>query len=95
MPSALLRRFVFSTLVFICPAYLSAQTIRVDVTTSHAVNTIKPTEALGAGIDRIGYGTADPDGPSVKSTIHAGKGTTFTLPAASVTVLRGKAAPAK
>src|ERR1700682_4477471 len=36
-----------------------AQNIRVDVTPSHATNTIKPTEALGAGIDRLPYGAAD------------------------------------
>jgi hypothetical protein len=35
-------------------------------------------------------GYADPDGPPAKSTIQAGAGTVFTLPAASVTVLRGK-----
>jgi F5/8 type C domain len=34
-----------------------AQTIHVDA--SHASNTIRPTEALGAGIDRLGYGAAD------------------------------------
>jgi hypothetical protein len=36
-----------------------APTIRVDVTPGHAANTIKPTEALGAGIDRLPYGAAD------------------------------------
>jgi len=40
-------------------ADVSAQTIRVDVTPSHATNAIKPTEALGAGIDRLPYGAAD------------------------------------
>ncbi len=34
-------------------------------------------------------GTADPDGPAAHSTISAGPDTTFTLPKASVTVLRG------
>ncbi len=34
-------------------------------------------------------GTADPDGPAVKSTVNAGPSTSFPLPAASVTVLRG------
>lgn len=38
---------------------LAAQTIRVDVTPSHATNVIKPTEALGAGVDRLPYGAAD------------------------------------
>ena len=40
-------------------------------------------------------GTADPDGPAAKSTVTAGAGTPFTLPAASVTVLRGGISYAK
>jgi hypothetical protein len=40
-------------------------------------------------------GTADPDGPALKSTVNAGAGTKFTLPAASVTVIRGSVAAAK
>ena len=36
-----------------------AQSIRVDAAPSHSTNTIRPTEALGAGIDRLGYGAAD------------------------------------
>jgi len=35
---------------------------------------------------------ADPDGPSARSTVNATAATKFTLPAASVTVLRGKIA---
>src|SRR6202162_2503435 len=38
---------------------LRAQSIHVDATPGHATNTIKPTEALGAGIDRLPYGAAD------------------------------------
>jgi hypothetical protein len=38
-------------------------------------------------------GIADPDGPAAKSTINSGAGTKFTLPASSVTVIRGKIAP--
>ena len=34
-------------------------------------------------------GRADPDGPAVKSTLIATSDTKFTLPAASITVLRG------
>jgi len=34
-------------------------------------------------------GTADPDGPAAKSTVNAGPSTNFSLPAASVTVVRG------
>jgi hypothetical protein len=37
-------------------------------------------------------GTADPDGPIAKSSIAAGARTIFTLPKASVTVVRGKLA---
>jgi hypothetical protein len=38
---------------------LRGQTIRVDITPSHAANTIVPTKALGAGIDRLPYGAVD------------------------------------
>src|SRR6266851_1385524 len=38
---------------------LRAQSIHVDITPGHSTNTIKPTEALGAGIDRLPYGAAD------------------------------------
>jgi hypothetical protein len=34
-------------------------------------------------------GTADPDGPIAVSTVTATPGTSFTLPAASITVFRG------
>jgi hypothetical protein len=37
-------------------------------------------------------GHADPDGPAARSTVNANATTKFTLPAASVTVLRGKLA---
>ena len=36
-----------------------AQTIRVDSAPEHSTNTIRPTEALGAGVDRLPYGAAD------------------------------------
>jgi F5/8 type C domain/Glycosyl hydrolases family 39 len=38
---------------------LQAQTIRVDAKPEHARNSIVPTRALGAGIDRLPYGAAD------------------------------------
>jgi precorrin-4 methylase len=45
-------------------------------------------------------GKADPDGPAVRSTVAAAADTEFTLPKASLTVIRGKiaaksSAPAK
>ena len=50
---ALFVGFVFT------PSGLVAQTIHIDATPSHATNTIIPTKALGAGIDRLPYGAAD------------------------------------
>ena len=38
---------------------LSAQTIRVDATPSHVAKTFVPTEALGAGIDRLNASATD------------------------------------
>jgi len=35
-------------------------------------------------------GSADPDGPVARSTINAERGTTYTLPKASVTIVRGR-----
>jgi hypothetical protein len=62
----------FSLAAFI-PSSL-AQSIHVDATPAHSTNTIRPTEALGAGIDRIPYGAADklyvPD--TVKQVLAAG-----------------------
>jgi F5/8 type C domain len=36
-----------------------ADTVRVDAAPEHATNSIRPTEALGAGVDRLPYGAAD------------------------------------
>ena len=35
------------------------QTIHVDAAAGHATNTIVPTQALGAGVDRVPYGASD------------------------------------
>jgi hypothetical protein len=53
---------------------LRAQTIRVDAKREHAVNSIVPTRALGAGIDRLPYGAADKlfVDPMVKEVLSAG-----------------------
>ena len=57
-PSSLLRRSTLALAVAMALAPLMfAQSIRVDAT--HPTNTIRPTEALGAGIDRLGFGAAD------------------------------------
>src|SRR5260370_23366596 len=56
-------RICFAAVLFVGIALaaprLLAQSIHVDITPSHSTNTIKPTEALGAGIDRLPYGAAD------------------------------------
>src|SRR5262252_3356293 len=51
-----------------------AQTIRVDTTPSDSTNTIRPTEALGAGIDRLPYGAVDKlyNDETVKQVLAAG-----------------------
>ena len=36
------------------------------------------------------HGLADPDGPQVKSTVSGGKGATYSLPKASITVMHGR-----
>jgi len=52
-------RLLPAMLFLFCAGELKAQSIHVDATPSHAVNTVRPTEALGAGIDRLPYGAAD------------------------------------
>jgi len=51
-----------------------AQTIVVDAAPSHATNSIRPTEALGAGIDRLPYGAADKlyVEPTISQVLSAG-----------------------
>ncbi|MGB8543062.1 MAG: discoidin domain-containing protein [Candidatus Acidiferrales bacterium] len=53
---------------------LRAQTIRVDAKPEHVTNSIVPTRALGAGIDRLPYGAADKlfVDPMVKEVLSAG-----------------------
>ncbi len=66
-------RFVPFALLLL-PSAVLAQSIHVDATPSHSTNTIRPTEALGAGIDRLGYGccrqTLRPD--TIKQVLSAG-----------------------
>ena len=46
------------SIMALAPAVL-AQTIRVDITPSHSTHSFVPTRALGAGIDRLPFGTTD------------------------------------
>jgi len=50
---------VFLVITSLAGAGLRGQTIRIDATPGHETNTIVPTKALGAGIDRLPYGAAD------------------------------------
>src|ERR1700760_2451926 len=55
---------VFAGMVALIAAVVSggsafAQTIHVDAAPAHSTNTIVPTQALGAGIDRLPYGASD------------------------------------
>jgi hypothetical protein len=52
----------------------SAQTIRVDIKPEHATNTFRPTEALGAGVDRIPLAATDKvfAEPVLKQILSAG-----------------------
>jgi len=49
--------FLFLATLFALP--LLAQTIRIDRTTGHAINSFIPTETLGAGIDRLNSAATD------------------------------------
>src|SRR5450755_1658393 len=68
------------TLVLACAALaiflpaVSAQTIVVDSTPDHAANTFRPTEALGAGVDRIPRAATDKvfTEPILKQILSAG-----------------------
>jgi hypothetical protein len=52
----------------------AAQTIRVDITEDHVKNTFRPTEALGAGVDRIPLAATDKvfTEPMIKQILSAG-----------------------
>jgi hypothetical protein len=61
----LIRIFRHCCTALICLAaasglsHATAQIIRVDTNQTHSTNAIRPTKALGAGIDRLPYGAAD------------------------------------
>ena len=45
--------------LLILAAPVGAESIRVDAAPEHVTNMIRPTEAMGAGVDRLPYGAAD------------------------------------
>jgi hypothetical protein len=66
-----------------------------DVTVKRETHFAGPVSIVTFGSEQYQWhsnikgGTADPDGPAAKSTIDGGANTTYTLPKASITVLRG------
>jgi len=76
--------------------------VRVDATPGHVINSFDPDSALGSPhiiqesaasnvwINDGPNSHADPDNPPVATTIKGAPGTVYTLPKASITVLRGK-----
>ena len=57
-----------------CAPEGQAQTIRVDVTSDHVTNSFRPTESLGAGVDRIPRAATDKifTEPMLKQILSAG-----------------------
>lgn len=74
-PASSFRTLALSLTVLLAlvPSTL-AQSIHVDATPSHSTNTIRPTEALGAGMDRLAYGAADKlyVEPTISQVLSAG-----------------------
>jgi hypothetical protein len=71
--SRLLGALIFLVFAPLVPM-ISAQTIRVDITADHATNSFRPTEALGAGVDRIPLAATDKifTEPMLKQILSAG-----------------------
>jgi hypothetical protein len=65
---------LFFVLAYALPVASNAQTIRVDATPDHVTNSIAPTRALGAGIDRLPEGATDKlfVEPTMKQVLSAG-----------------------
>ena len=68
--------FILALLLTFTPfvAEVTGQTIRVDITPDHAKNAFRPTEALGAGVDRIPLAATDKifTEPMIKQILSAG-----------------------
>jgi hypothetical protein len=82
----------------------NSRSIRIvfhDASTSSSSLFAGPVDMITFGSDQYHWnpettgGTASPDGPAARSQITASPATTYTLPKASVTVLRGQIAPGK
>jgi hypothetical protein len=54
-----MKRTMLAAVCLLLAAPCVAESIRIDAAPEHITNTIRPTEALGAGVDRLPYGAAD------------------------------------
>jgi hypothetical protein len=54
-----MKRTMLAAVCVLLAAPCAAESIHVDAAPEHVTNTIRPTEALGAGVDRLPYGAAD------------------------------------
>jgi F5/8 type C domain len=68
-----MRKLLGLSVVFLA-SFASAQTVHVDITPGHVANTFIPTEAFGAGIDRINTAATDKlfTEPVMKQVLSAG-----------------------
>src|SRR5437868_5488708 len=66
--------FLFPLAILFFAFAVSAQTIRVDTTPDHATNSFRPTETLGAAVDRIPLAATDKifTEPMLKQILSAG-----------------------
>jgi hypothetical protein len=73
MQLVLLRAAVLAPLILMALP-CEAESIRVDAVPEHTTNTIRPAEALGAGVDRLPYGAADKllKEPTIRRILAAG-----------------------
>lgn len=62
------------SLILLLATVAASQTVRVDITPGHVANSFVPTEALGAGIDRIDASSTDKvfTEPVMKQVLAAG-----------------------
>ena len=66
--------FLLPVITALIAPVVTAQTIRIDITPDHVKNTFRPTEALGAGVDRIPLAATDKifTEPMIKQLLSAG-----------------------
>ena len=69
--------FLLALVAFSPVKRAEAQTIKIDATPGHAVNTFSPLRALGAGVDRLRKGATDKlfVEPVLKESLSSGWGT--------------------